>query len=907
MKSTAALVTLVVLALIQPAHAATAVVSGGARFEFLTPTLLRLEYEPSGHFIDAPTAVVQQRDWAPVPVQRHDQDGWLTLTSGAITVRYHSGAAPFTAANLEVSWRDASGQARQWHPGDVDAGNLGGLTYSLDNIAGANLPAAQMDSGSPVNDSIPGIDYVLPQAQPGLLSRSGYALIDDSTTPVMNANRTWVEPRPGAAGQDWYLFVYGRDFQQVLQQYAQLCGPIPMVPRYVLGPWITDFNFEYFPGSGAATRPDFQRYNQQYLMDEVTRLKRSGIPFDGLVLDFAWHNYGWDGGFDWSPLFPQPLQLMDWLHRQGVQLSLNDHPGYIHTGESILSYKDSHAPEVLAALGRKPPPAPTFDLDLSGQWSFATDSKGPWRPARVGLPWQEQGFKDFRGVGWYRTTVHLPQVLPPALYLYLGEVARTYQVFINGREAPHSSIHWPQRLTYTDLTPYITAAGDVELLLRVEADAGGEGAPARGGLVLAPTAIRDVPPPERIYFDLSNQHQAEVFMQRLHGPLMQQGVDVWWVDGGSGSVDMPGLNRQLWTNKVYYDYSQQASGKRAFILGRYGDWGSERYPGYFTGDTYSEWPVLAYEVAYSARGGNVLVPYISHDIGGFHGRKIDFELYARWIEFGAFSAILRMHSAHENPLEGNLRMPWVYGEQGVALMKKYFTLRTQLLPYLYTYSWQAHDRSLPLLRPLYLAYPQVEEAYHHPREYLLGESLLVAPVVTPGGTQAVYLPSGTWLDFFTGRAHTGGSSFSAHYATDATPLFVRAGAVIVMQPAAGYSNAKPADRLILRVYGQGEGSFDLYEDDGTSLAYDQARAHTLLRHGVAGDGLQTLEVAPTQGRYQGQSEHRSYQVELYTAQRPRQVQVNGGPARWHWDTRQSQAVIEVAPQSIRQPLQIAWR
>jgi alpha-glucosidase (family GH31 glycosyl hydrolase) len=73
--------------------------------------------------------------------------------------------------------------------------------------------------------------------------------------------------------------------------------------------------------------------------------------------------------------------------------------------------------------------------------------------------------------------------------------------------------------------------------------------------------------------------------------------------------------------------------------------------------------VLAYEVAYSTRAGNVLVPYMSHDIGGFHGAKIDFNLYARWIEFGTFSPILRMHSAHANPLEGNMRMPWLYGRR----------------------------------------------------------------------------------------------------------------------------------------------------------------------------------------------------------------------------------------------------
>jgi len=259
---------------------------------------------------------------------------------------------------------------------------------------------------------------------------------------------------------------------------------------------------------------------------------------------------------------------------------------------------------------------------------------------------------------------------------------------------------------------------------------------------------------------------------------MRQGVDLWWVDGGSGAVDMPGLNKQLWTNKVFYDYTQQETGRRGFILGRYGDWGSERYPAFFTGDAYSQWPVLAYEVAFSARGGNVLVPYISHDIGGFHGAKIDFDLYARWIEFGTFSPLLRMHSAHANPREGNMRMPWVYGSQGIALMRKYFTLHTQLIPYLYTYTWLAHKESMPILRPLYLQYPQLEEAYQHSHEYFFGEELLVAPVLDPSGNRTIYLPPGQWIDFFTGRRYQGGTTFTAHYAVDETPVFVREGAII---------------------------------------------------------------------------------------------------------------------------------
>jgi len=894
----------------------TTVTAGNARFEFLTPSLVRMEYSPSGVFVDAPTVVVQKRDWPAVPVEQREQDGWLVAVSSAMTVRYHLQSGAFDAANLKVTWKDQEGAAHEWHPGQTDPLNLGGLTYSLDNVSAANLPKDGMDLESPLNDAIPGIDLVLGPAQPGLLSRSGFAFIDDSPTPVLNAQRIWIEPRPQPHGQDWYLFTYGHDYTHVLAEYAELSGSIPMIPRHVLGAWITDFNFEYFPGTPQSQQPDFKRYNQDYLMNEVARMRNEHIPFDMLVLDFAWHNYGWQGGYDWSPLIPHPQELMRSLRAEGVKLSLNDHPGYIHTDESILSFSDSHASEVLAALGRAPPAQPAFDVDISPLFRFASDPEDQglnekwyttehgthWRPIRMALSWEQQGYPGYHGVGWYRASVRLPPKLPASLYLYLGEVSGDYRVFVNGREAAHSPDHWPRRLTYTDIAPYATAGRENEVVLRVTGDKHGS------GILRGPVALRDVPPPERISFDLSNEKQAEVFMRDLHGPLMDEGVDSWWVDGGSGATAMPGLNPQLWTNKVFYDFSQRHTGKRAFILGRYGEWGSQRYPGFFTGDAYSEWPVLAYEVAFSVRGGNVLVPYISHDIGGFHGGKIDFELYARWLEFGTFSGILRMHAAHENPREGNLRMPWVYGKPGIELMRRYFTLRTQLIPYIYTYARVAHTHAMPILRPLYLEYPQLEEAYRHPHEYFFGEQLLVAPIVHPGGEQEIYLPPGDWRDFFTGKRYQGGTTLSAHYRVDETPVFVREGAIVPEQAASEYSDAMPLDRLVLNVYGAGNGTFDLYEDNGVSLDYEQQHAHTTLAHSSGDDGVERLVIDPTRGTYPGQPQARSYQLRIHTDAKPSSVSVNGRDAGGlTWDAQQSVAVVALPSGSIHERIRIEWQ
>ena len=892
------------------------VVADKARFEFLTPSLVRMEYAPSGTFVDVPTAVVQKRDWPKVSVQATRENGWLVVNTASMTLRYRLHSGPFSATNLQVSWNNINGAPHLWQPGQVDPQNLGGLTYSLDHVGSSNL--TQDDRQSPVNDIIPGIDIPLEAAKPGLLSRSGYAFIDDSQTPLWDAKTDWITPRAQPYGQDWYLFTYNHDYRNVLQTYAQLCGDVPMIPRYTLGNWITDFNFEYFPDTADAHASDFQRYNQQYLEDELSRLRENHIPFDTLVLDFAWHNYGWQGGYDWSPLIPHPAQFLQWLREHGIKLSLNDHPGYAGTEESILSYDDSHAPDILKALGQPLPPKPSFDLDLAKSWTFAIDPHDQglsqhwfaadyddhaWKPIRTDQSWLRQGYADYLGIGWYRTSVTLPAKLPDTLYLYLGEVGQTYRIFVNGREVQHSQVKWPRRLTYSDIRPYLKPGQRNEIALRVVS--GERGA----GITRGPVALIDVLLPDRIYFDLSNKEQADIFMHGLHAPLMHSGVSAWWVDGGGGASYMPGLNPQLWTNKVFYDASQQITGQRGFILSRYGDWGSERYPAFFTGDTYSEWPVLAYEVAFTARGGNVLVPYISHDIGGFHGAKIDFDLYARWIEFGAFSPILRMHSAHANPLEGNARMPWMYGDKGLALMRKYFTLRTQLIPYIYTYTWQAHAQSMPLLRPLYLEYPDLDEAYRHSHEYFFGDEMLVAPVLDASGNCTVYLPSGSWIDFFTGKHYEGGRSFTAHYEVDDMPVFVRDGSIIPEQEPSDYSDAKPLDKIILNVYGTGKGSFDLYEDDGLSLGYTKGEyALTAMTYATKADGTHSLTIASAKGTYQGQPPARSYVVRVYAGSKPTTVSANGKPVtQWTWDDQDATATITLPKQSIRNGVSVTWR
>jgi alpha-glucosidase (family GH31 glycosyl hydrolase) len=238
-------------------------------------------------------------------------------------------------------------------------------------------------------------------------------------------------------------------------------------------------------------------------------------------------------------------------------------------------------------------------------------------------------------------------------------------------------------------------------------------------------------------------------------------------------------------------------------------------------------------------------------------------------------------------------------------MRTYFTLRTRLLPYIYTYAWQAHRRSLPLLRPLYLEWPDLDEAYRHFHEYGFGEEMLVAPVLEADGKRTIYLPPGRWMDFFSGRSYRGDSTFTAHYAVAATPVFVRAGAIIPQQAAA--SEQAGRDDLTVNVYGDGNSRFDLYEDDGISLDYERgAYALTPMTYHTSGAGHR-LVIGPTTGSFAGQRQARPYGVRIHAARRPASITVDGKrSAQWHWDAHDSTAYLVLPVASIRQSVAVTW-
>jgi len=310
-------------------------------------------------------------------------------------------------------------------------------------------------------------------------------------------------------------------------------------------------------------------------------------------------------------------------------------------------------------------------------------------------------------------------------------------------------------------------------------------------------------------------------------PLEKMGVDLWWTDywfDGKklprGKIPWTSELYTLWVNEAYFRHSERR-GLRGQDFTRWGDWGDHRHPILFSGDTWMLWPTLEFEVPFTANSGNTGAFFWSHDIGGYQG-EADGELLARWAQFGAFSAALRVHSKNMSyvslpPID---KRPWIYDKMVEDSMRASYHLRSMLFPYVYSSARQSSEESVPLSRPLYFESPAVEEAYHNPQEYLYGDAFLVAPITKPGtGPQKVWFPDGVWYDWFTGERFEGGTQKEFSKGLDSFPLFARGGVPIPMQPYAERMATEPLKTLVVRVYPGEQGRFDLYEDDGLTQDY----------------------------------------------------------------------------------------
>lgn len=305
------------------ANPAAIVQSGRARFTILTPRMIRIQYSATEKFEDRATFAVVNRN-LPVPnFTQEERDGYLTIKTEALTLRYRVGStmSATTSAheNLRIDF-DLNGRTVTWYPGRDDAFNLKGTTRTLDADIG-DTRRVDMENG--------------------LLSRDGWAIIDESPRTKRGDGSTtfafdddidgipWVAEPVDKTATDWYFLGYGHDYKAALADYVKIAGRQPLPPLYMMGYWYSKY----------------QRYSQQDFIDLVNEMKGHDIPLDVMIMDMDWHLDGWTG-WTWNKqLIQNPRSLISWMHRQGLKVSLNLHPA-----DGVSSHED-HFDEIRSDMG----------------------------------------------------------------------------------------------------------------------------------------------------------------------------------------------------------------------------------------------------------------------------------------------------------------------------------------------------------------------------------------------------------------------------------------------------------------------------------------------------------------------------------------------------------------------------
>ncbi len=357
----------------------------------------------------------------------------------------------------------------------------------------------------------------------------------------------------------------------------------------------------------------------------------------------------------------------------------------------------------------------------------------------------------------------------------------------------------------------------------------------------------------------------------LHRVYIDNGVAGIWNDMNEPAdfIDQTGRNQQdvvsydegqntthaknrnvfalLMARATYEGLARLQPDRRPFVITRAAYAGIQRYSTMWTGDTNSTWESLALNVPMFTTLGLSGEPFVGSDVGGFIGRA-NGEFLVRSYQISFLAPFFRNHHA----IDGYDQEPWRFGKYYEDIIRKYLKLRYQLLPFLYTTLEEAHRTGVPVFRPLMLNYQDDPSTYNLDDEFMIGDDLLVAPIVKADVTsRLVYLPKGIWYDFWTNKQYEGGTMIRADAPLETVPLFVRGGAIIALGPEMNFVGEKASDPIIFAIYPDEHGSAatTLYEDDGTSPAYERGifrrTAISVTRH----TGRYVARVSATEGNY----------------------------------------------------------
>lgn len=321
-----------------------------------------------------------------------------------------------------------------------------------------------------------------------------------------------------------------------------------------------------------------------------------------------------------------------------------------------------------------------------------------------------------------------------------------------------------------------------------------------------------------IAFDSTCPKLMDAYLNILHRGIENIACDFWWIDWQQGaSSRVPGLDPLWLLNHFHFlDSAQTKAIDQPLIFSRYAGPGSHRYPVGFSGDSITSWASFEFQPEFTATASNIGYGWWSHDLGGHMKGVRDDELVTRWIQFGAFSPILRLHSSNS---PWTSKEPWLYCKESEAIIEQFMQFRHRLLPYLFTVNAETASSHEPLIQPMYWNFPSRDVAYEFPNQYYFGPHLIVAPIVKPRDNrtrQAMvkgWIPPQRHVDIFTGIVYDGDRELNMYRSLEQIPVLAPEGAIIPLDgklvPGNGCGN--PENFEVLVVVGQ-DGEFTIIED-----------------------------------------------------------------------------------------------
>lgn len=345
------------------------------------------------------------------------------------------------------------------------------------------------------------------------------------------------------------------------------------------------------------------------------------------------------------------------------------------------------------------------------------------------------------------------------------------------------------------------------------------------------------------YIDFTNEQAFNWWKENVKKQLLEYGIESTWNDNNEFGIWSKDAQVHGFGEKVNFElvralqpilmmkasYEAQKAFKpaeRPYLISRSGSPGMQRYVQTWSGDNYTSWDTLKYNIKMGIGLSLSGVYNLGHDVGGFSGPKPEPELFVRWVQNGIFHPRFTIHSWNDDQ---SVNVPWMYKETA-DMIRETIKLRHKIIPYVYSALYDAHAHYEPIVRPTFYDFEDDETNFEENDEFLFGPSMLVASVVEKGQREReVYLPKfeAGWYDFHHSTWYEGGQTVTIPAPLSQNPLLIKAGSIIPINDAEASFNNKDADERGILLYPHkisGQSTYRLYEDDGITSNYENEHA-----------------------------------------------------------------------------------